>query len=159
MRQQQLRVGRKLETAGTASSGSASSASTGVVISTLKGPDGTYLTDASGRALYLWLGDSTDKSNCMGICAMTWPPLITTTRPTASGGVTAADLGTITRSDGRKQATYDGHPLYYLTLDSGPDMTNGQGSDNFGARWWLVAPSGAAITLGGASTGAPMGAY
>jgi hypothetical protein len=63
-----------------------------------------------------------------------------------SGGVTAGELGTITRSDGTKQVTYDGHPLYYYAGDSGAGQDNGQGSDGFGAKWWLVAPSGSAIT-------------
>jgi hypothetical protein len=65
---------------------------------------------------------------------------------TATGGAKASDLGTITRSDGTKQVTYDGHPLYYFVGDSAAGQTNGQGSDNFGAKWWLVAPSGAEIT-------------
>jgi Secreted repeat of unknown function len=45
-----------------------------------------------------------------------------------------------------EQATYNGHPLYYFVGDSAAGQTNGQGSDNFGAKWWLVAPSGAMIT-------------
>ena len=55
----------------------------------------------------------------------------------------ASDLGTITRSDGTKQVTYDGHPLYYFAGDSGAGMASGQGSDGFGAKWWLVSPAGA----------------
>ena len=58
----------------------------------------------------------------------------------------ASDLGTITRSDGTKQVTYDGHPLYYFAGDSGPGTATGQGSDNFGAKWWLVAPTGSDVT-------------
>ena len=50
------------------------------------------------------------------------------------------------RSDGTKQVTYDGHPLYYFVGDSAAGQTNGQASDNFGAKWWLVASSGAKIT-------------
>jgi predicted lipoprotein with Yx(FWY)xxD motif len=129
----------------TSSSGSSASA-TAVSISTAKGADGTYLTGASGRALYLWVADSKGKSNCSGACASAWPPLITKATPVASGGVKAADLGTITRSDASKQVTYNGHPLYYFAGDSGAGTTSGQGSDGFGAKWWLVAPSGAAIT-------------
>jgi len=73
---------------------------------------------------------------------------------TATGGAQASDLGTLTRSDGTKQATYDGHPLYYFVGDSGPGQTAGQGSDNFGAKWWLVAPSGAMITGADAASAA-----
>jgi len=129
----------------TSSTGSSVSASA-VSISTAKGADGTYLTGASGRAVYLWVADSNGKSNCSGACASAWPPLITKATPVASAGLKAADLGTITRSDGSKQVTYNGHPLYYFAGDSGPGTTSGQGSDRFGANWWLVTPSGAAIT-------------
>jgi predicted lipoprotein with Yx(FWY)xxD motif len=141
---------------------SAASSATGasavpVTISTATGPDGTYLTGGSGRALYMWVGDDIGKSNCSGSCAMAWPPLTTSATPHASNGVTAADLGTITRSDGSKQVTYKGHPLYYFAVDTGPGTTKGQGSDSFGAKWWLVAPSGAAITGGGPSVSPPSG--
>jgi hypothetical protein len=70
----------------------------------------------------------------------------TTGAPTASGSATASELGTITRSDGTKQVTYDGHPLYYFSGDSGAGTATGQGSDGFGAKWWLVAPSGSDVT-------------
>jgi hypothetical protein len=85
-------------------------------------------------------------SACTGACAGAWPPVTSTGTATASGSAKASDLGTITRSDGTKQVTYDGHPLYYFVGDSGPGMATGQGSDNFGAKWWLVAPTGSDVT-------------
>jgi hypothetical protein len=91
--------------------------------------------------VYLWAKDTNDMSACTGACAGAWPPVTTTGTATASGTAKAAELGTITRSDGTKQVTYDGHPLYYFAGDSGR-----QGSDNFGAKWWLVAPSGGSVT-------------
>ena len=117
-------------------------------ISTATGADGTYLVGPSGKALYLFEADKNGKSACSGACASTWPPLVVTTTPTTSGGASSADLGTITLSDGSKQLTYNGHPLYYFAGDSGPGMTTGQGSDTFGALWWLVSTSGSAITKG-----------
>ena len=69
------------------------------------------------------------------------------------GSSLAADLGTITRSDGSNQVTYKGHPLYYYLGDYGPGSTAGQGNDGFGAKWWVVAPSESPITVG-SSTGA-----
>jgi predicted lipoprotein with Yx(FWY)xxD motif len=145
--------------AGTSSAAQASSRPAGpVTIRTGTGRDGTYLTDQSGRVLYMWLGDDNDKSNCAGDCALAWPPVLTATAPKAAGGARSANLGTITR-DGRKQVTYKGHPLYYFVVDSGPGTTKGQGSDSFGARWWLVAPSGAPITVNGSSSVAPPIAY
>jgi predicted lipoprotein with Yx(FWY)xxD motif len=83
--------------------------------------------------------------------------VVTTSAPTAGGGVQASDLGTTTRADGAKQVTYNGHPLYYFVGDSGAGMLNGQGSNGFGAKWWLVAPSGSAITTAGSSGGGSIG--
>ncbi len=121
---------------------------TGTAVALTKGSAGVYLTGASGRALYLWVADSGGKSSCSGACAQAWPPLLTKSTPIASHGVKSGDLGTITRSDGTKQVTYNGHPLYYFAGDTGAASTTGQGSDSFGAKWWLVAPTGAAITSG-----------
>jgi predicted lipoprotein with Yx(FWY)xxD motif len=98
----------------TTSSSGSSAPATAVSISTAKGADGTYLTGASGRALYLWDADSDGKSNCSGACASAWPPLTTEATPVASGVVTSADLGMITRSDGSKQVIDDGPPSLLL---------------------------------------------
>jgi predicted lipoprotein with Yx(FWY)xxD motif len=130
-----------------------------VTIKTVTGRDGTYLTDLSGPALYMWLGDDPGKSNCASGCALAWLPLVTDNAPRASGGARSVNLGTITRSDGGKQVTYKGHPLYYFVVDSGPGTTKGQGSGSFGNRWWLVAPSGVAITVNGNSSVAPPTGY
>jgi predicted lipoprotein with Yx(FWY)xxD motif len=132
-------------------------AATGASIKTASGSAGTYLTDAAGRALYLWVADSNGKSSCSGACASIWPPLTSKAAPTGSGGVKASALGTITRSDGAKQVTYNGHPLYYFASDTSAGTTKGQGSNTFGAKWWLVTPAGKAITSGGSSTPAPAG--
>jgi predicted lipoprotein with Yx(FWY)xxD motif len=125
---------------------SASASTTGTVITTHAGSAGAFLTAGSGRTVYLWAKDGMNMSACSGACASAWPPVLATGQLTATGGAKASDLGTITRSDGTKQVTYDGHPLYYFVGDSAAGQTNGQASDNFGAKWWLVAPSGAKIT-------------
>jgi len=133
-----------------ASSGS----STATVIESHAGSAGAFLTNSSGRAVYLWAADSMNKSMCSGACAGAWPPVTSKGQVTAANGAKAADLGTITRSDGTKQVTYLGHPLYYFAGDSGPGQTNGQGSDSFGAKWWLVAPAGMKITVADSATAA-----
>jgi predicted lipoprotein with Yx(FWY)xxD motif len=148
-------------TAGSTPAGTpASGSTTATVIEPHAGSAGSFLTNGSGRAVYLWAADSMNKSTCSGACAGAWPPVTTTGQVTAADGAKAADLGTITRSDGTKQVTYDGHPLYYFAGDSGPGQTNGQGSDSFGAKWWLVAPAGTKITAAdaAASAGSPSSA-
>jgi predicted lipoprotein with Yx(FWY)xxD motif len=135
------------------------SAATGnaVSVGTATGSDGTYLVGASGRALYLWVADRHDKSVCAGACAQAWPPLTTKLAPAAASGVAMSQLSTINRSGGAKQVTYDGHPLYYFAGDTSKGSLTGQGSDNFGAKWWLVAPSGTAITKSATSAAASSG--
>jgi predicted lipoprotein with Yx(FWY)xxD motif len=147
--------------AGTSGSAAAAAAT---VIATATSSAGPVLINSSGRAVYLWAADTKDMSTCTGACASAWPPVQATGKVTAAGSVNPSDLGTITRSDGTKQVTYDGHPLYYFAGDSGPGQASGQGSDNFGAKWWLVAPSGADVTASvtsftpsGASASAPSG--
>jgi predicted lipoprotein with Yx(FWY)xxD motif len=129
-----------------AAGSSASAAATGTVITTHAGSGGAYLTTSTGQAVYLWVKDGKNMSACSGACASAWPPVTATGTVTAAGSAQPSELGTITRSDGTKQVTYDGHPLYTFVGDSGPDQTSGQGNDGFGAKWWLVAPSGAQIT-------------
>lgn len=128
---------------------SASGSGAALSIGTSNGSDGTYLTGASGRTLYLWVADANGKSSCSGDCASAWPPLTVKTIPKASAGVNARDLGTVKRAGGAEQVTYKGHPLYYFAGDTGAGQVTGQGSDQFGAKWWLVAPSGSAITGSG----------
>ena len=142
-------------TGSTAAGTPASSGSTtATVIESHHGSAAPFLTNSSGRAVYLWAADSMNKSMCSGACAQAWPPVTSKGQVTAANGAKAADLGTITRSDGTKQVTYLGHPLYYFAGDSGPGQTNGQGSDSFGAKWWLVAPAGSKITVADSATGA-----
>jgi predicted lipoprotein with Yx(FWY)xxD motif len=115
-----------------------------VTIATRIGPLGTYLTDGAGRTLYLWKGDPSGRSVCASACAAAWPPVLGL--PKARGGVVAAGLGTRTRSDGKLQVTYYGHPLYTFAYDTVIGATDGQGSQGFGAYWWVVSPAGAPIT-------------
>jgi len=135
--------------ASSASVTTSNAAASGAVVKATHSSKGTYLTDGSGRAVYLWVADSNGKSSCSGACAQAWPPLTTKSTPTGSGGVASAKLTTVTRSDGSKQVVYNGHPLYYFAGDTGPGSTTGQGNNGFGAKWWLVTPAGAAITTGG----------
>jgi len=129
-----------------AASGASGSGSGPTVITTATTSAGSVLTDGSGRAVYLWVKDTGTTSTCSGACAGAWPPVTATGTVTASGSAVASDLGTTTRSDGTKQVTYDGHPLYYYAGDSAAGMASGQGSDSFGAKWWLVSPSGSDVT-------------
>jgi predicted lipoprotein with Yx(FWY)xxD motif len=100
----------------------------------------TVLTNAKGFTLYSFAPDTASKSNCNGSCAAYWPPVTGTS--TAGPGVTGR-LGTITRSDGSTQATYNGHPLYTYIGDSHPGQANGNNLNLNGGLWHEVTASGA----------------
>src|SRR5689334_18739721 len=114
---------------------------------------GSVLVDSQGRTLYLWQADTASKSTCTGACATAWPPLETGTKPTAGGGVKSSLLGTTKRADGSKQVTYNGHPLYTFQGDTAAGQTTGQGSNGFGAPWFVLSPTGAQITSSASSSG------
>jgi predicted lipoprotein with Yx(FWY)xxD motif len=97
------------------------------------------LTDAKGLTLYWFAPDTSTKSACYGSCAAYWPPVTGT--PSAGPGVTG-QLGTITRTDGTKQATYDGHPLYTYIGDSAPGKASGNNINLNGGLWHDVPITG-----------------
>ena len=89
----------------------------GTILETLTIHGVTVLTDAEGHTLY-WFGpDSATTTACVADCARSWPPL---TGPAAAGTGVNGTIGAIVRPDGSRQATYDGHPLYTTTADTGP---------------------------------------
>ena len=114
---------------------------------------GKILVDSHGRTLYLFERDSGAKSSCTGACAVEWPPLRATGKPTVGSGANASVVATSARSDGKPQVTYNGHPLYLFSADQKAGETNGQGVNAFGGLWYVVSSSGDEITTPAGSGG------
>jgi predicted lipoprotein with Yx(FWY)xxD motif len=103
--------------------------------------DITVLTDDEGYTLY-WFGpDSATKSACLGSCARSWLPV---TGPATWGSGVTGTIGAIVRPGGALQATYNGHPLYTTTADTGPGQTKGNGVWSHGGEWHEVTVPGRA---------------
>lgn len=98
---------------------------------------GTILTDAQGRTLYYYKLDAGGRTACVGQCAVNWPPLLDSTRPTASPSL-IGDLAILARPDGGRQVLFDGRPLYTFAGDQTPGETTGQGK---GGVWFVATPS------------------
>jgi predicted lipoprotein with Yx(FWY)xxD motif len=129
------------------SSPSASASSTALKTRKINGV--TVLTNAKGFTLYWFAPDTSTKSNCNGSCAAIWPPV---TGPATAGPGVTGKLGTIKRSDGSTQATYDGHPLYTYVGDTAPGQAHGNGLNASGGLWHEVTASGAAAPKPSASS-------
>src|SRR5690349_19506228 len=120
-------------------------AATTIDLQSASGIDDKFLADGQGRAMYLFEADKGSTSACTGACAATWPPVTASAMPMAGGGVSQSLLGTTERADGTEQLTYNGHPLYYFSADTGSGMAKGQGTKAFGAGWYVVNGKGSKI--------------
>jgi predicted lipoprotein with Yx(FWY)xxD motif len=108
------------------------------------------VTNAKGLTLYWFAPDTTTTSKCTGSCATYWPPL---TGPVSAGVGVTGSLGSIIRSNGAMQATYDGHPLYTYAADSAPGQAKGNGLNASGGVWYEMTVSGAKPATSGTGTG------
>ena len=136
----------------TSTSSPAAATSGGLKTATIGGA--TVLTNTKGFTLYSFAPDTPTKSNCNGARAQNWPPVA---GPAKASGVTGT-FGTIKRSDGSVQATFDGHPLYTFVGDTAPGQAKGNGLNVAGGLWHEITTSGTA-PVGSSSSGSGGGGY
>ena len=126
--------------AGTSSPGSAAtSTASGQVVKSAVINGQKVLTNSKGLTLYWFAPDKKNKSVCYGACASYWPPV--PGHQKAGPGVTGT-LGTISRTDGSTQATYNGRPLYTYIADSAPGQARGNNVNLNGGLWHVVPVTG-----------------
>lgn len=133
--------------------GTPSAASAHNAVKTAKVGGNTVLTNAKGFTLYWFAPDTMTKSKCNGACAKYWPPV---KGPVTESGI-KGKFGTITRSDGSTQATYNGHPLYTYVGDTAPGQAKGNGLNLSGGLWHEVTVSGGAAPVPASSSSSSSG--
>lgn len=117
------------------------------------GAPGAYVADNTGRAVYVLEGDE-NGSKCSGDCLSAWPPLLADAPPVAGApSLQGVMIGTVERSDGTTQVTYNGHPLYLYAKDATAGTTMGQGVTDQWGEWYLVGPTGVAMDDDDSSAG------
>ena len=121
-----------------AASGAPAGSSTGSLTTTKIG-SATVLTNAKGFTLYTFAADTPGKSNCNGSCAQFWPPV---KGPVSAMSGVSGTFGTITRSDGTMQETWNGHPLYTYVADTAPGQDKGNNLNLSGGVWHVIALTG-----------------
>lgn len=142
--------------AASSGSGSSGGSGSGQALKTTTIGGATVLTNAAGLTLYWFVPDTSTQSNCNGSCATYWPPV---KGPVTAGAGVTGTLGTITRSDGSLQATWNGHPLYTYISDSAPGQAKGNGLNVSGGVWHEVTLSGSAAPAPASSSSSRGGGY
>jgi len=128
-------------TSSAAAPASSAPAASGSTLKTAKIGGATVITNSQGFTLYWFAPDTSTTSKCNASCAKYWPPVA---GPATAGPGVTGKLGTIKRSDGSVQATYNGHPLYTYVADTAPGQAKGNGLNLSGGVWHEVTVSGAA---------------
>lgn len=109
---------------------------------TLRSSDfGKILFDSHRQAIYLFDKEETKKAECYGDCAKAWPPVLTKGKPRAGKGIDKDLLGTTKRRNGRKQVTYNGHPLYFYAHED-PGQVLCHDVRSFGGLWLVMKANG-----------------
>jgi predicted lipoprotein with Yx(FWY)xxD motif len=116
----------------------------------------TIVVDKAGRTLYIFTEDTNGKDTACTAqgpwgpeCPAIWPALTSAGAPRAGRGITSSQLGAYKRRDGKRQVTYNGHPLYYFHGDANtppgdkkPGDARGQG---FADEWYVLSSNGTPI--------------
>lgn len=116
---------------------------------------GIILTDSAGRSLYMFGNDVSGIPSCSGACEVTWPVYYSSNASTDLN-LPAAEVGSVTRADGRKQSTYKGYPLYYYKDDAAAGETKG---DAVGGIWFIAKPDYSLMIAGAQLIGADNKSY
>ena|ERR1051326_9179647 len=129
--------------------GSQSSVVIQTATGSVKGKSETLLTDATGKTLYYFTGDSATQSACSSSCAQMWPPLLFTSSGEPTSSTSLAGQLSVQMDANGSQVEYNGHPLYTFSGDTASGQTNGEGL----LGMWFVATPGLAVQGGGSTSG------
>ncbi|HNX09920.1 MAG TPA: hypothetical protein PKL29_07375 [Methanothrix sp.] len=100
---------------------------------------GDHLVNQSGFALYYFAddGSGTGGSTCYDDCAARWPSFYAEIMAVPDS-LRSVDFDTIVRTDGSRQTTFKGWPLYLYSGDEAPGDVYGNDRDD--GRWHVVNP-------------------
>jgi predicted lipoprotein with Yx(FWY)xxD motif len=102
------------------------------------GGKSNVIVDQNGCAIYLNTSDSPNSTTVDQSEESTWIP-VRAPAQVSGAGLDQAKVGTFTRPDGERQATYAGHQLYRFAGDRAPGEAKGQGVDD---TFFLVGQNG-----------------
>jgi predicted lipoprotein with Yx(FWY)xxD motif len=108
---------------------------------------GRILVNGSGSTLFVFTRDGRNLDRCVKTkgCSSVWPVLAARGKPTAGAGLKSSLLSTVRLPGGKRQVSYDGHPLYTYSFSSGPGDTSYVGASEFGGSWYALGANGHAV--------------
>ncbi len=129
---------------GSSDSGGNSAPAAGSDVGTAKTSLGQVVVNGKGMTAYFFDKDvaNSGKSACTGSCTSEWSAITSSSAKPKVDGVTGT-VATITGTDGGKQITINGRPIYTFADDSSAGDTKGQGDDG---EWHVISPAGKEIT-------------
>ena len=149
--------GSSTSSGGSGGSGNSSAAGTAKTTLEAKKVGGaTLLTNSKGHTVYWFVPDTSTQSKCNGACAHYWPPV---PGPASAMSGVKGTLTVITRSDGSKQAAWNGHPLYTYIGDTAAGQAKGNGLNLSGGVWHDITLSGSSAAAPKASKSSSAGGY
>jgi predicted lipoprotein with Yx(FWY)xxD motif len=98
-----------------------------------------YLVDGNNQSLYIFTLDVNGSNNCSGNCLDLWP-VFYEENINLGPGLSSDDFGEIVLSDGAKQITYLGWPLYYYSPagDGNLEAPGSTSGDGVNGVWYLA---------------------
>jgi predicted lipoprotein with Yx(FWY)xxD motif len=81
--------------------------------------------------VYSYSKDTGVHSACSGLCAVNWPPVLTSGTPGVTSGLLEANVGTLHSSTGT-QVSYMGKPLYLFGFEAIGKTASGLGATGNG---------------------------
>ncbi len=110
---------------------------------------GDVIVDGEGMTLYMFDPDQQAESTCYDDCATAWPPLVAEGDPAVGEGLDVAMVGSVERTDGTMQVTYNDWPLYYWQNDAAAGDVTGQAVNDV---WWVLGADGEPIRTAAEAT-------
>jgi len=101
---------------------------------------GKYLADKNGRTLYFFANDAKGQSSCTGSCETNWTVFQDSNLVASQIGdsLSLAAFITITTTEGKKQLTFRGWPLYLYTPAGTPEVAGQTAGDGLFNLWFAA---------------------
>jgi predicted lipoprotein with Yx(FWY)xxD motif len=104
---------------------------------------GRILIGPSHHSLYVFCPGTSTK--CTGHSSSSFPAMTTSGKVVAGTHVSSSKLSTRKLSNGQRQVTYYGQPLYHYTGDTKAGETKGENKYQGNGAWFLISNGGRAI--------------